>query len=107
VDLIVILAAVCLALATWSYFSDAAGVPIWKSYFGVVTAMLLALAALTGNPRWAAALRLLTGGWLVAAPYLLNFTDVSAALWTYLVAGILVTTLAIPGIAAPYPDRPA
>jgi hypothetical protein len=100
VDLVVILAAVCLAVATWSYLSDAAGVPIWKSYLSVVITGLLALAAMTRNARWAAAIRLLTGAWLIGAPYLLGFADIATAFWTYLAAGVLVTTLAIPSRAS-------
>jgi hypothetical protein len=105
VDLILLLSAMCLALATWSFLSDASRVPLWKSYVSVVITGLLVLAALTRNPHWAAAIRLLTGGWLIAAPYLLSFADIAPALWAYLSTGLLVTTLAIPGIAALFACR--
>jgi hypothetical protein len=105
VDLILLLSAMCLALATWSFLSDASRVPLWKSYVSVVITGLLALAALTRNPHWAAAIRLLTGGWLIAAPYLLSFADIAPALWAYLSTGLLVTTLAFPGIAALFACR--
>jgi hypothetical protein len=95
---LVLLAAVVLALATWLYLSDAAGVPVWRSYISVVVTELLALATLTRNANWAAALRGLTGGWLMAAPYLLKFEDIAAAQWTYLAIGTLVAALAVPGI---------
>jgi hypothetical protein len=93
-DAVVVLAVVCLALVTWSYLGDAASVPQWKSYAGVALAMLLTLAALTRQPRWAMSMRFLLGGWMIAAPYLLKFADIAPALWAYLAIGALVTTLA-------------
>lgn len=97
-DLLILLAVVILALATWSSLSDAAGVPVWKSCISVVTSLFLALAALTRNPDWAAWIRMLTGGWLIAAPYLLKFQDIAPAFWTHLAIGAAVTALAIPRI---------
>jgi hypothetical protein len=52
-DLLVLLATVCLALATWAYLADTSGVPPWKAFVSVVITVLLALAALTRNPDWA------------------------------------------------------
>lgn len=96
-DLLILFAAITLTLATWAYLSGGSGVPVWKSYASVAITLLLALAALTRNPDWAAAIRILTGLWLIAAPYLLRFHDVAPATWTYLTVGAIVTALAVPG----------
>ena len=99
VDLLVLLATVCLALATWGYLADTSSVPPWKASISVVITVLLALAALTRNQDWAMAIRFLTGGWLIAAPFVLRFYDIAPALWSYLVIGTLVAAAATPGIA--------
>jgi hypothetical protein len=99
-DLLVLLATVCLALATWASLAETSSVPAWKSFISVIITLLLALAALTRNPDWAASIRFLTGGWLIAAPFILKFDDIAPALWTYLAIGTLVAALATPGIAA-------
>jgi hypothetical protein len=99
-DLMLLLAAVGLALGTWSCL-DASSVPVWKSYTGVVITWLLVLAALTRNLNWVLFTRLLTGGWLVAAPFLLGFGAVTPARWIYLAIGFAVMTLAVPGMVAP------
>jgi hypothetical protein len=69
-------------------------VPPWKAFVSVVITVLLALAALTRNPDWAMAIRFLTGGWLIAVPFVLKFDDVAPALWSYLVIGTLVAAAA-------------
>ena len=65
----------------------------------MVITVLIALAALTRNPDWAMAIRFLTRGWLIAAPFVLKFDDVAPALWSYLVIGTLVAAATTPGIA--------
>jgi hypothetical protein len=99
-DLLILLAAMGLTLATWAWLSDNTGVPVWKSYTTVTITLLLALAALTRNPNWAAAIRVLTGLWLIAAPFLLTFQDVTPARWTYIGIGAIVTAVAVPALAA-------
>jgi len=100
VDMMVLLAVVLLALGTWSSLADASGVPLWKPYVSVVTTVLFALAALTRHPNWAASIRLLTGGWIVAAPYPLKLEDIAPALWAHLAIGSLVTMASLPGVVA-------
>ena len=97
-DLLILLVAATLTLATWAYLSGTTGVPVWKCYISVAITLLLALATLTRNPNWAAAIRGLTGIWLIAAPYLLRVHDVGPGPWAYLGAGALVSVLAAPGL---------
>jgi hypothetical protein len=100
-DVLMVLAVVCLALMTWSYLGNAASVPLWKPYVSIALAVLLTLGALTRQPRWAISMRFLSGGWIIAAPYVLKFADIAPALWAYLAIGIpLATTALIPGAFA-------
>jgi uncharacterized membrane protein len=106
-DVVMVLAAVCLALVTWSYLGAAASVPLWKPYASVALAVLLTLAALTRQPYWAISMRFLSGGWMIAAPYLLKFADIAPALWAYLAIGVLLATMAaISGAYASRSDSP-
>ena len=102
-DVVMVLAVVCLALVTWSYLGDAASVPVWKPYASVALAVLLTLAALTRQPHWAISMRFLSGGWMIAAPYLLEFADIAPALWAYLAIGVLLATMAT--ISGAYASR--
>lgn len=106
-DVITLSAVVCLDLVTWSYLGGAASVPLWKSYVSVMLAVLLALASLTRQPHRASTMRFLTGGRMMAAPYLLDFTDIPAAPRAYLAIGALLTMAAsTPGASASRSDAP-
>jgi hypothetical protein len=106
-DVVMVLAVICLALVTWSYLGEAASVPLWKSYASVTLSVLLALAALTRQPHWAISMRFLSGGWMIAAPFLLKFSDIAPALRAYLAIGVLLATMAsISGASALRSDSP-
>lgn len=94
-DMTVLLAVVLLALGTWSVLADA-GVAVWKLSVTVGGAVLLGLAGLTRHPSWAAAIRCLTGTWIVVAPYLLGFADVGAAVRVCWGIGTLVVMTTVP-----------
>ena len=98
-DLLVLSATVCLALATWANLAEYFRCFAVEGFRRCGETVLLAQATLTRNLDWAMAIRFLTGGWLVAAPFVLGFYDVAPALWSYLVIGTLVATAATPGIA--------
>lgn len=98
-DVTVLLAMVFLCVTTWSYVSDTAGVPVWKLYTGVAITWFLALAALTRHRQWSVSIRLLTGVWMIAAPHLLGFSQIGPAHWSYLAVGLIVTAMAIAGVA--------
>jgi hypothetical protein len=98
VELLVLSATVYLAVATWVYLADTSSVAPWQACISVVIAVLLALAALTRNPNRAMTIRFLTGGWLIAAPFVMGFNDVAPALWSYLAIGTLVAAAATPAI---------
>jgi hypothetical protein len=98
--MLLLLGIVCLAVVTWSYVSEATGVAPWKFDLGVTVTWLLALAALTRHRQWAAWIRLLTAGWMIAAPHLLAFTGVAPALWAYVTTGMIVAVSSIPGVVS-------
>jgi len=93
-DVVMLLAVVCLAIATWSCLGAGASVPPWKAFAGVALAGLLALASLTRHPHWAICMRVLTAAWLIAAPYLLNFADIPSAFRAYMAIGALLMAMA-------------
>jgi len=92
-DIVVLLLTVWVALVTWSYFAETAGVSPWRLCVSVGFTLLCALATLTRHPRRAMAIRLMLGGWLISAPYLLAFADMDPVLRTYLVAGTVLTAM--------------
>ncbi len=99
-DLEILVAVMALALATWMYLPDAVGVPLWKSYVSVTVSVLLTLAAPTRHPYRAASIRLLAGGWVVALPYLLGFSNIEPASRAYLLIGPIVAAVSIPALVA-------
>jgi hypothetical protein len=99
-DLVMLLAIVFLAVLAWSCLSDAAIVPLWKLYISIAVSWVLALATLTRRLDWSASIRFLTGGWIIAAPYLLNFSNMPQERWAYLAIGMTITIISIPGVAA-------
>jgi hypothetical protein len=40
------------------------------------------------------------GGWMIAAPHLLAFTDVAPARWAYATTGMIVAMLSVPGLVS-------
>jgi hypothetical protein len=99
-DVVMLLAVVCLAIATWSCLGDGASVPPWKAFAGVALAGLLALASLTRHPHWAISMRFLTAAWLIAAPYLLSFAQIPSAFRAYMAIGaLLMATASIPRVS--------
>jgi|SRR5271165_3457518 len=98
-NIAVILSGVYLALVTWSGLSGSAGIALWKAYFAVLATMFLALASLTRHPRWGVWFRLLMVGWIIVTPYLLAFADQSRLSRSYLMIGILLAAVSMPGVS--------
>jgi hypothetical protein len=98
IDVLVLLMVVGLALVTWSSAAGETAVPPWRLQVSVAVTLLFALAALTRHPGWAAAIRLLIGGWLICAPTIFGFAGVEPALWSHLVSGAVLIVLSAPGL---------
>jgi len=58
--------------------------------------------AVSGQVATASGLNLLLGVWLVVAPWVLDYADVTAAGWNQVTIGIVVAVLALARVAAPY-----
>jgi hypothetical protein len=99
-DLVLLAAVMCLALGAWAFLNGVVVVPAQAAFISVAVTLVLALASLTRQPRWAAAIRFVTGLWIIATPYVFGFAAVPPALRLHLAVGTLVTTLAMPGFAA-------
>lgn len=55
----------------------------------------------TGQVATASGLNLLLGIWLIVAPWVLDYSDVTAAVWNQVTVGIVVAVLALARVAAP------
>lgn len=92
-DYAALLAAILVALASWACLAGLE--PAWKPWLCVAVAVLFALASLTRHPEWGIRLKQAGGVWAIAAPWVLGFAHVPAALWAFVAIGIalLATTL--------------
>jgi hypothetical protein len=97
---VTLLAVVGLAMVTRSWLTGAAGFAPWKAYAAVTIPVLLALAALTRDPRWSRSFRLALAIWVVAAPALFRFSDVTPAFMGYLTIGGVLWTMSLPSFLA-------
>ena len=94
-DLVLLVCAIGVALVTWATLSRAGGEPLWKPVCGVAATLLLTLAALTPRDAWAITMRRVIGGWLMAAPWVLAFAEVSAARWAYVLSGAVIAGMSM------------
>jgi len=97
-DLVLLVCVVVLAIATWAAISGADRVVAWEHCLAVSVTMFLALAAVTPHQACAIAMRLAISGWLMAAPWLLDFAQMTAARWAYWIAGSIIAALSAPGL---------
>jgi len=56
--------------------------------------MAMALEQARMNVRWASGLDMVTGIWLLVAPFVLGYASVGSALWNSVIAGVAVALLA-------------
>lgn len=89
-DIVLLVCAIGLTLATWTALSRVDGISAWKFCLGMSATMFLALAAVTPYDPCAIAVRLGMSGWLVVAPWLLSFADIPLARWSHLLTGSLI-----------------
>jgi hypothetical protein len=91
VDLVILLCGILLAIGPLLFDLD--GAPAWNARFGAVVILLSALADFTTRPQWSSRVDVVLGGWLIFAPWVLNFSD-QAATDFHLVIGAAVLALA-------------
>jgi hypothetical protein len=95
-DVVLLVCAVGLAVATWATIPNSDGVVAWKHCFFISVIMLLALATVTPDRARCISMRLAMSGWLVAAPWLLGLEQMPAARWACWIAGLLLAVLSVP-----------
>lgn len=102
-------AAVTLVLAIWLFFSpyfvryaSTDGIAAWDSYALGFALAVFAIAALVSRRKWAGAIILGLGLWLVAAPFALGLLpdDLIASI-NHVVVGVLVVSNAIWTLVSP------
>lgn len=64
---------------------------------GIMTGVL-ATASVGDHGRWAPWPMLIVGVYLVAAPFLLSFTDLPEAMWSHIALGIVIALAAVTAI---------
>lgn len=50
------------------------------------------------NPKRIDRLKLILGIWIMASPWILNFSDITLALWSNLIAGVFIVVLCLWGL---------
>lgn len=98
VDIVLLVCAVGLAVATWAALTRTDAVGPWRHCVAVVVTMFLVLGAITPHEVWAASVRLAMIGWLMAAPCVLAFEELSPARWAYWITGALIAVLSAPDL---------
>ncbi|MGD9740593.1 MAG: SPW repeat protein [Bauldia sp.] len=72
--------------------------PSVSSWAAGIAAGIIATAAVGDHGRWAPWPLLVVGVYAVAAPFIVNFTDVPEAMWTHIAVGIVIVLAAITAI---------
>jgi hypothetical protein len=104
--------------ATPGPVNDVAAAASWNAWVAGVILFLLAASALSRLEIWQEWACLALGVWLFVAPWVLGFTQLSAAAWNHWVVGVLIALISIcdlssvgrtasaePGYAGMKPDR--
>lgn len=83
--------------------SDAANWNLWVAGLIIVG---LSLAALADFRAWQELGSTIVGGWLLASPWIFDFTAASAMAWTVGIGGALLVVLGLWSLASYYGSRP-
>lgn len=99
-DHIVFIIGLWLIVSPWTfgaYGSDSlpAGVPAWNFFLCGLIVAALGGAAYASYDFWEEWVDILLGGWLVAAPWVLQFTEHALFTWNALITGLLLIVLAV------------
>ncbi len=87
-----------LVLGAWLILAPLTGagsgalsdVAAWNSYVSGVAIAIFAIAALYRPQIWEEWVNLAIGIWLIAAPFILGFTDQTVVMWNQIIVGVLV-----------------
>ncbi|AZV18120.1 SPW repeat protein [Mesorhizobium sp. M7A.F.Ce.TU.012.03.2.1] len=93
-DVVNILAGIALALSPWLLGYAADAVAVWHAFIAGVITVLIAARALVAFQKYEEWANLVVGLWIVAAPWVLGFAGLAAAMWSHVIAGVVVAALA-------------
>ena len=93
-DWINLVLGVLLFISPWIMGFAAHPSASWNAWIGGVIAAGLALVALARFAEWEEWLSVALGVWLIVSPWILNFSTNPEALWTTLIAGLLIGAFA-------------
>ncbi|RUU13438.1 hypothetical protein EOD10_15715 [Mesorhizobium sp. M7A.T.Ca.TU.009.01.3.2] len=93
-DVVNILAGIALALSPWLLGYAADAVAVWHAFIAGVITVLIAARALVAFHKYEEWANLVVGLWIVAAPWVLGFAGLATAMWSHVIAGVVVAVLA-------------
>lgn len=97
-DWTVVTLGIYLVLAPLIGIGTIGGVAAINSYVVGTLVALIAFSAVAQMEVWKEYTNMILGFWLVAAPFVLNFTDLVVPVWNQVIVGILVAGVALDAI---------
>jgi hypothetical protein len=94
VDVVNLIAGICLALSPWVLGFTGAGAAAWNAWIIGVVVALIAIGALVSFNEWEEWANLVLGIWAVISPWVLGFTGTAPAAVAHVIAGLIVAVLA-------------
>ncbi len=93
-DWTVVLLGVWLVLAPFLGIGAIGGVAAINSYLIGTVVALVAFAAIAQPDLWKEYTNMILGLWLIAAPFILSFTNVAGPMWNQIIVGLLIAAAA-------------
>lgn len=66
----------------------------WSAYLVGALIVCCSAVALVNYKTWAEWTNVMAGLWLIIAPFLLGFANTAGAMWTHIIVGVCVATIA-------------
>lgn len=93
-DVVNIIAGVALVLSPWFLGYAAESAAAWHAWIAGAAVALIAAGALFAFNVYEEWANLVVGLWTVAAPWVIGFSAVAAAMWAHVIVGVIVAALA-------------
>lgn len=79
-----------LVVAPFAGIGVAGGAAAWNSYIAGAAVAIFAVAAILRPQLWEEWVNLVVGLWLIAAPFVLGFTDQAVVMWNQIIVGLVI-----------------
>lgn len=93
-----IFAGVALVLSPWLFGYAAESTAMWSAWVAGAVMTLIAAGAVVAFHQYEEWANLVLGLWTIAAPWALGFAGIAAAMWSHVLAGVVVAALAAVGL---------